>query len=273
MTDKEKFEGFKQQAIDENEQKYGKEVREKYGDEVVDASNRKLKNMTREQMDQAEKLTEEVNAAIKKALASKDPTGPLAMKACTLHKQWLQVYWPDGYYQPEAHKGLAQMYCMDDRFRAYYEKIGPNCADFLKEAIDHFCDHGPGATGYKEETHLGGSTDSRKNPEVDAYIRQFPADVRSILTQLRETILELAPDATERIAYGMPTYTMKKNLIHFAGYKKHIGVYPTPDGIMAFKEELASYKNSKGAIQFPLGKPMPWELIRKIITYRVENIQ
>lgn len=273
MTDKEKFEGFKQQVIDDNEQKYGKEVREKYGDEVVDASNRKLKNMTREQMDQAAKLSQEVNEAIAQALATNDPTGPLAMKACALHKQWLQVYWPDGYYKPEAHKGLAQMYCLDDRFRAYYEKIGPNCADFLKEAIDHFCDYGPSASGDNEDMPAGGSVDSRKNPEVDAYIRQFPPDVRMILTKLREMILELAPDAKERIAYGMPTYTMKTNLIHFAGYKKHIGVYPTPDGISAFKEELASFKNSKGAIQFPLGKPMPWELIRKIIKYRVDNIQ
>jgi uncharacterized protein YdhG (YjbR/CyaY superfamily) len=115
--------------------------------------------------------------------------------------------------------------------------------------------------------------DLRKNPEVDAYISQFPEEVRDILGQLREMILKEAPDATERMAYGMPTYTMKKNLIHFAGYKKHIGIYPTPDGIEAFKEELSTYKNSKGAVQFPLDKPMPWNLIQKMIRFRVANHQ
>lgn len=265
MSDKEKFEGFKQEMIDRNEDEYGQEVREKYGDEVVEASNRKIKNMTQQQMDDAARLSEEVNQAIGDALATKDPTGAAAMKACGLHKKWLEIYWPDGYYRPEAHKGLADMYCQDDRFRAYYEKIGPGCADFLKKAIDHYCDNGL----YKTEEM--GANDSRKNPEVDAYIDQFPAEVREILMKLRDLILTLAPEAKERIAYGMPTYTMKTNLIHFAGYKKHIGIYPTPDGIEAFKSELAPYKNSKGAVQFPLNQPMPWELIENIVKYRVNN--
>jgi len=186
------------------------------------------------------------------------------MKACKLHKKWLEIYWPDGYYRPEAHKGLADMYCQDLRFRAYYEKIGPDCADFLKKAIDQFCDNG----FYNAEEDFN---EGRKNPEVDAYINQFPPEVRAILLKLRNMILALAPEAKERIAYGMPTYTMKTNLIHFAGYKKHIGVYPTPDGIEAFKEELAPYKNSKGAVQFPLSQPMPWELIERIVKYRVNN--
>ena len=228
MSDKEKFEGFKQEMIDRNEDEYGQEVREKYGDEVVEASNRKIKNMTQQQMDDAARLSEEVNQAIGDALATKDPTGAAAMKACGLHKKWLEIYWPDGYYRPEAHKGLADMYCQDDRFRAYYEKIGPGCADFLKKAIDHYCDNGL----YKTEEM--GANDSRKNPEVDAYIDQFPAEVREILMKLRDLILTLAPEAKERIAYGMPTYTMKTNLIHFAGYKKHIGIYPTPDGIEVY---------------------------------------
>ena len=115
--------------------------------------------------------------------------------------------------------------------------------------------------------------ENRKIPEVDAYISQFPGEVGKILEKLREMILAAAPEAKERIAYGMPTYTMKTNLIHFAGYKKHIGLYPTPDGIEAFKAELAPYKNSKGAVQFPLNQPMPWDLIEKIIQFRVDNVQ
>lgn len=264
MSDHKKFEGFKQKMIDENEAKYGEEVRQKYGDDVAHAANQKIKNMTQEQMEDAAKLSLQVNEAIGKAMATKDPKGEAALAACELHKKWLCVYWPDGYYRPEAHKGLAEMYCSDPRFREYYEKIGPDCADFLKEAIDNYCDQGNCSTTEQ---------DPRKNPEVDAYISQFPDEVRSILDQLREIILTEAPSATERIAYGMPTYTMKQNLIHFAGYKKHIGVYPTPDGIEAFQAELSVYKNSKGAVQFPLGQPMPWELIRKIVKYRVAQSQ
>lgn len=264
MSDKEKFEGFKQKMIDDNEAKYGEEVRQKYGDEVAHAANQKIKNMTQQQMEDAAKLSIEVNDAIGKALLTKDPKGEAALAACELHKKWLCVYWPDGYYRPEAHKGLADMYCQDPRFREYYEKIGPNCADFLKEAIDNYCD---------QNTSTTSTANPRKNPEVDEYIRSFPDEVRVILEKLREMILKEAPDATERIAYGMPTYTMKKNLIHFAGYKKHIGIYPTPDGIEAFKEELSAYKNSKGAVQFPLDRPMPWDLIQKMIQYRVANHQ
>lgn len=110
-----------------------------------------------------------------------------------------------------------------------------------------------------------------KNPEVDDYIKQFPPDVRELLTQLREMIREEAPLAVERMAYGIPTYTMKTNLIHFGGYKKHIGLYPTPEGIKAFQKELTPYQSSKGAVQFPLDKPIPWELIRRIVKDRVDR--
>jgi len=264
MSDHEKFEGFKQKMIDENEAKYGDEVRQKYGDEVAHAANQKIKNMTQQQMENAAKLSIEVNEAIAMALTTKDPKSAEALEACELHKKWLCVYWPEGYYRPEAHKGLAEMYCQDDRFRDYYEKIGPSCAEFLRDAINYYCDQ----TDNRPE-----ASQNRKNPEVDAYISGFPDEVRTILEKLREMILKEAPEATERIAYGMPTYTMKKNLIHFAGYKKHIGIYPTPEGIEAFKEDLASYKNSKGAVQFPLDRPMPWDLIQKMIRYRVANHQ
>lgn len=262
MSDHEKFEGIKKKMIDDNEEKYGDEVRQKFGDKVANAANQKIKNMTQQQMEEAAKLSIEVNDAIKKALATKDPKSPEALEACELHKRWLCVYWPEGYYRPEAHKGLAEMYCQDDRFRDYYEKIGPNCADFLKEAIYNYCD---------QIHHTQDASEQRKTPEVDAYIMEFPDEVRTILEKLREMILKEAPEATERMAYGMPTYTMKKNLIHFAGYNKHIGIYPTPAGIDAFREELSTYKNSKGAVQFPLDRPMPWDLIQKMIRYRVAN--
>ena len=104
---------------------------------------------------------------------------------------------------------------------------------------------------------------------VDQYIAGFPPDVQHILQTIRAIIKEEAPSATERIAYGMPTYTMEKNLIHFAGYARHIGVYPTPTGIEAFKDELSAYKNAKGSVQFPLNDSIPYDLIRRIARYRV----
>ncbi|OHD28363.1 MAG: hypothetical protein A2Y38_26195 [Spirochaetes bacterium GWB1_59_5] len=106
---------------------------------------------------------------------------------------------------------------------------------------------------------------------VDQYIASFPEDVQDILLTIRAIITEEAPAATERIAYGMPTYTAGKNLIHFAAYAKHIGVYPTPSGMEAFKDELAAYKNAKGSVQFPLKDPIPYDLIRRIARYRVEE--
>ena len=103
---------------------------------------------------------------------------------------------------------------------------------------------------------------------VDQYIAGFPPDVQHILQTIRAIIKEEAPAATERIAYGMPTYTMEKNLIHFAAYARHIGIYPTPTGIEAFREELSAYKNAKGSVQFPLSLPIPYDLIRSITRYR-----
>lgn len=111
----------------------------------------------------------------------------------------------------------------------------------------------------------------RTSDTVDQYIAGFPLDVQDILQKIRAIIKEEAPAAAERIAYGMPTYTMDKNLIHFAAYAKHIGVYPTPTGIETFKDELSLYKNAKGSVQFPLSLPIPYELIRRIARYRVEE--
>jgi uncharacterized protein YdhG (YjbR/CyaY superfamily) len=108
---------------------------------------------------------------------------------------------------------------------------------------------------------------------ITDYILQFPADVQQKLNELRTAILEIVPDATEKIAYGIPTFYVNGNLVHFAAYKSHIGFYPASSGIDAFREELAPYKLSRGTVQFPLDKPLPMELIRRIVQYRLaENL-
>lgn len=108
---------------------------------------------------------------------------------------------------------------------------------------------------------------------IDEYIAVFPDDVQLILQQIRQTIHEAAPEAQEAISYQMPTFKLHGNLVHFAAYKKHIGFYPVPSGIEAFKDELASYASGKGSAQFPLSEPIPYDLIRRIVTFRVaENL-
>jgi len=108
---------------------------------------------------------------------------------------------------------------------------------------------------------------------IDEYIMQFPTEVQEKLKTLRKVIKEAAPEAEEKISYKMPTFTLHGNLVHFAGYKNHIGLYPTPSGIEAFKEELSKYKGAKGSVQFPIKEPLPYELIIKIVKYRVmENM-
>ena len=106
---------------------------------------------------------------------------------------------------------------------------------------------------------------------IDEYISMFPDDVRTILNQVRQTIREAAPEAQETINYQMPTFTLNGNLVYFAGFKNHIGFYPTPTGIEAFKDELSAYKGAKGSVQFPLDQPMPLSLIRRIVEYRVKE--
>jgi DNA-binding transcriptional MerR regulator len=133
MSDKEKFEGFKQKMIDDNEKKYGKEVREKYGSDTVEKSNNKLNNMTQEEYDAVTKLAEEQMTTLAAAFRTGDPAGELAQKAADLHKQWLTFYWDD--YSKEAHAGLAQMYVDDERFTAHYDKDQPGTAEFLRDAI------------------------------------------------------------------------------------------------------------------------------------------
>ena len=107
--------------------------------------------------------------------------------------------------------------------------------------------------------------------EVDNYIGSFPTEVQSLLEQLRAIIKQAAPDATEIISYGMPAYKMKQTLVYFAAFKHHIGFYPTASAIQAFCDRLADYKWSKGAVQFPLDKPLPTTLISQMVQYRVQE--
>ena len=107
---------------------------------------------------------------------------------------------------------------------------------------------------------------------VDEYINQFPEDVQLILNNIRQIIHEEAPEATEKISYQMPTFVYHGNLVHFAGYKNHIGFYPTPSGITAFQKEIEEYKNAKGSVQFPHNQPFPISIIKRIIKYRVAEL-
>jgi uncharacterized protein YdhG (YjbR/CyaY superfamily) len=105
---------------------------------------------------------------------------------------------------------------------------------------------------------------------IDDYIVKYPAAIQSMLQQMRNTIKKAAPGATEKISYGMPTYYLNGNLVHFAAYKNHIGFYPAPSGLQAFQHDIENYKHSKGAVQFPLDKPLPLKLVTKIVKYRVK---
>jgi uncharacterized protein YdhG (YjbR/CyaY superfamily) len=113
-----------------------------------------------------------------------------------------------------------------------------------------------------------------KRTSIEAYIAGFPEDVQRILEQLRATIKKAAPDAEETISYTIPTFTLNGHLVYFAAFKNHIGFYAIPSGNKAFEKELSIYKGGKGSVQFPLGKPLPLELITRIVKYRVaENLQ
>ncbi len=137
MNDAEKFEGFKQNLIDENERKYGAEARLKYGDDEVNASNAQVKGMTKDQYDHSERLLAEFEAALGKAFAEGEPAGEAAQRACDLHRQWLTLFYPK--YSKGYHIGLAEMYVADERFRAHYDEIAPGCTEFLREAIMVYC--------------------------------------------------------------------------------------------------------------------------------------
>jgi uncharacterized protein YdhG (YjbR/CyaY superfamily) len=106
---------------------------------------------------------------------------------------------------------------------------------------------------------------------IDGYHNSFPADIQKILEQLRQTIKQAAPNATETISYGMPAFKQNKVLVFYAVHKEHIGFYPTPNPIVYFKDELVKYNTSKGAIQFPVDKPLPLTLIKKIVKFRLKE--
>lgn len=137
MTDNEKFNGFKQQMIDENEKKYGDEIRQKYGEKDVNDSNRHLNNLSKERYDELEHLRLDMEKTLKAAFETKDPAGELAQRACELHRQWLSILYPG--YSKEYHKGLGEMYVADERFRVNYDKLGAGCTEFLRDAINIFC--------------------------------------------------------------------------------------------------------------------------------------
>jgi len=112
---------------------------------------------------------------------------------------------------------------------------------------------------------------TRQFKTMDEYINTFPEDVQRILNELRQTIREVVPEAEETINYQIPTFTLHGNLVHFAALKNHIGFYPTPSGMEAFKKELSGYKGAKGSVQFPIDEPLPLPLIRRIVEYRVKE--
>lgn len=110
-----------------------------------------------------------------------------------------------------------------------------------------------------------------KADTIDEFIEHYPAEIQSLLEQARAAIRKSAPGATEKICYGIPTFVLNGNLVHFAAYNKHIGFYPTSSGIQAFQKELAGYSCSKGTVQFPLNEPLPLDLIEKIVKFRVQE--
>jgi uncharacterized protein YdhG (YjbR/CyaY superfamily) len=114
----------------------------------------------------------------------------------------------------------------------------------------------------------------KQSGSIDEYIRSFPKEIQKLLNEVRAAIKSAAPEASEKISYQIPTFYLNGNLVHFAAFKNHIGFYPTSSGISAFKDELKEYKSAKGSVQFPLDKPMPIDLIKKIVKFRVlENTQ
>lgn len=113
-----------------------------------------------------------------------------------------------------------------------------------------------------------------KSVSIDEYIAAFPEEIQEKLKEIRATIKAAAPEAEEKISYQMPAFTLKGNLVYFAAFKNHIGFYPTSSGTENFKTELSAYDSSKGTVRFPLDKPIPFDLISKIVTFRVkENLE
>jgi len=138
MKDDEKFRGFKQKMIEDNEKNYGTEIRTRFGDSAIDDSNAKIMGLTREQHAEAEIMSSQIIDALKAAFLAGNPAGEAAQKVCALHEKWLGFYWR--HYSRQAHLGLAQTYVDDPRFTRYYdEKVAPGSAAFLLEAMKIYC--------------------------------------------------------------------------------------------------------------------------------------
>lgn len=139
MTDKEKFEGFKRELVRDNEARFGKEARQKYGDDTVNAANEKLLAMDERTYQNIQELEEELYRLLAQAAEEGDPESPLSQKVCALHKEWLCFYWPEGTYTKEAHRSMGELYVEDPRFKEYYDKIHPNAAKLLHDALMIYC--------------------------------------------------------------------------------------------------------------------------------------
>ncbi len=139
MNNTEKFEGFKRDLIKENEETYGHEIRSRYGEETINASNAKLAGMTQAQWEEAKQLEETISRLLTQAIQTGDPSSPIARELCETHKTWLTMFWPDNTYTKEGHLALAEGYVADPRFRAYYDKIVAGGAEFLRDALAVYC--------------------------------------------------------------------------------------------------------------------------------------
>lgn len=112
---------------------------------------------------------------------------------------------------------------------------------------------------------------TKPSENIDDYIGGFPREVQAHLQKIRDIIRKAAPDAVETIKYQIPTFVLQGNLVHFAAFSQHIGFYPTPSAVEAFSDELKSYRSAKGSVQFPLDKPIPFSLIKKMVEFRVKE--
>ena len=136
MSDKEKFEGFKKELIQKNQEQYGEEVAAKYGEDALTESNRKIAGMSEEQWQKQQELSDSIIALLKEAMAENDPACPAAQKAADCHRQWLCLFWKDGLYNKAVHRNMADMYAADERFTQYYDsRLGPGGTEFLRAAV------------------------------------------------------------------------------------------------------------------------------------------
>ena len=139
MGKREAFEALKRRAIEENELTYGREARERYGDDAVDAANERLSSLSRDEWDEKDQLEQAIKERLRVAMATGDPVGEPARELARMHARWIALHWGEGRYSREAHRGLVQMYLADDRFRAYYdEAVGEGATEFLVAVLESY---------------------------------------------------------------------------------------------------------------------------------------